>query len=714
MSPIQLSTFPSSVDALSWSPDGDLAVAGGDHVRILTSTVNSGGTLIKQRWNQWHPTNVQTNRFTNAEWPTILTQGREDFSIAAEQSTSLTTAIAWSPSGLARYRRSVLAVLTSNLLLSIWEPAGVNGQWVRVCLVNHCLFATTPVRLEGTELRKVNIRSFKWCPPIRVSPHGGSSDDSDPESRWGIHLILVANDLNEVVLLQIRRRSNPETVSQTIITEKLATHTVVVGDGEFPTAGRGTLLYAALQAQARITALSCGPWIVSSVPGNNSVHTADTLVAVILANQLRLLKVTVTLTEYDSDKKVTPRFETKALFQEFEINPSPVKLVQHRLQGPLEWIYEDESPKIILAVCTNSDFITVEIPRSSYSASEPASNKVETWEWDISSLPAEDGGPGKPHYERVSGMTVSRDEHNTSTALNVGTHGGLGAVISLKDIISKGSLVIPQWCKDMNNFRDCHAQKQGWENLTVARIWGLGSWRSVTAVLFTTHPTDMIEYRIGTGNYSYIEIAGAWNTEMLFRPDPKHSDPEYARRQREKVITFVLSHVDNLNSEDIEDQKMVYHAACCAIADGQPEAVLSQARKCFERLAVVTGADMSEEMSKCGLKSAKIFAKRIEKQSQPGGHLFEWCGICGDGGIAWSAATVAQCVNGHAFARCGLSFQIIQSADVSKFCLACRKEYVDEDLVSLNNGPQGRLFLKEFHKFDTCIYCGGKFGPFVA
>jgi hypothetical protein len=37
LSPVDLSFFPSCFDALSWSADGDLAVAAGEYVQVLVS-----------------------------------------------------------------------------------------------------------------------------------------------------------------------------------------------------------------------------------------------------------------------------------------------------------------------------------------------------------------------------------------------------------------------------------------------------------------------------------------------------------------------------------------------------------------------------------------------------------------------------------------------------------------------------------------------------
>ena len=151
-------------------------------------------------------------------------------SIGEEQSEGYCTAIAWSPPGLGRHRRCVLAVLTSNHVLSIWECVGKSANaedWKRVSVVNHALqtmFASQDgdVELQNTsagqeaidlerkkteaaktEKHKVRqrIRSFAWS---HVPPSASTTGYAGATSPLSQPYLAVSNDIGEVFVLKVR------------------------------------------------------------------------------------------------------------------------------------------------------------------------------------------------------------------------------------------------------------------------------------------------------------------------------------------------------------------------------------------------------------------------------------------------------------------------------------------------------------------------------
>lgn len=268
----------------------------------------------------------------------IYPQNRDNFSIAVEQSPSSVIGLSWSPPGLARYRRSVLAILTSNLILSLWEPVGINGQWARVCIVNHAL-QPSPGNLQdigGLDLRRASIRSFHWCSPLRVSTDGPESATA-PESRWGVQMLAIANDANEVALLRVHRPSGLQASSDAYIMTKLNIYLLDGVEKQFPMASSGSLLQSALRSKARITSVMCGPWLNLPTSENGPVHSARAMVAVVYGTELRILQTTVALGESDHEVEVTPRYEAM-----MEIRPHPfitTTSYAHRMTGPLSWLH---------------------------------------------------------------------------------------------------------------------------------------------------------------------------------------------------------------------------------------------------------------------------------------------------------------------------------------------------------------------------------------
>ncbi|KAJ5593819.1 uncharacterized protein N7459_000027 [Penicillium hispanicum] len=696
LGPIELSLFPSCFGGIDWSPDGELAVAAGEQVHILTPKTDHRINSELPNKEAWNITRIRVNVFTNAEWAMIYPQTRDDFSIAAEQSISTVLGLAWSPSGLARFRRSVLAVLTSNLILSLWEPVGAKGQWARVGIVNHAFHPNpaAPKSLTGTDLRRANIRSFQWCSPLHAPTYTATPSASvDPESRWGVQLLVVANDENEVALLQVRRLVGLQASTQAYYVEKLALLLIEPTKSQFPETCPGSLLQSALQHKARITSISCGPWLDLDISSERGVYSAVAVIATVYGTQLQFLKATVALSESDTNRQVIPRYEASSELKKHNLPSAADAWNQHRITGPLQWFYMDQTSDISLAIGVIGGLATMSIPRSIYNGSVKATNELKTQNWPTSSLADNEGSePPERHLEPIS---------------------GLSGVASLDQLGTNDGFKSPRWRKVVADLREQFDLDRDLGGEVVARIWGLASYRGITAVLFTRHPTDMIEYQVTSGERAVIGFASEetdqrLDVRSLFEPTVRQ-DQNSTRVQRQAVISYLLSGDKENLENDMENQKLIYSAACCALVDGQSESVRNQARQALERLAAMTGADLSDELANFSNESPTIPAKSNGQFAQPGAHLFEWCEIC-DAGIEWFSAKEAQCANGHLFSRCGLSFITIQEPGLSKYCSGCGTECFDEDLMSrMRDGRLGRLFAKTFEAFDTCIYCGCKF-----
>jgi hypothetical protein len=182
IAPVTLPFWPTCKNVLTWSAE-DLAVAAGEVVHILTphdTSTPSDTTAHKQ----WHTCNVRVNQFEPSEWPHQALATVTQFSLGEELSESTIVSIAWSPQGLGVYRRSVLAVLTSNLLLSLWETNGRLGSWQRTAVVNQYLPVEPSNEGAGNARRQRRVRAFAWLPIL----------PSSAESRSGRQLLAVADD----------------------------------------------------------------------------------------------------------------------------------------------------------------------------------------------------------------------------------------------------------------------------------------------------------------------------------------------------------------------------------------------------------------------------------------------------------------------------------------------------------------------------------------
>lgn len=249
-------------------------------------------------------------------------------------------------------------------------------------------------------------------------------------------------------------------------------------------------------------------------------------------------------------------------------------------------------------------------------------------------------------------MTATRDEQHDTCALHLGTTGGLSAVISLDQLDAKSQPEMPAWGKLVEDHLEQYDLNRDLGGQSVARIWGLASRRGINAVIFSRHPTDMVEYRIASDEKSIIAFAASdtereVNMQTLFAPQYDNQELRSVQEHREAVTTYLLFG-NEAAAENKESQKLIYAMACCAIVDGHGDSVRRQARHVLEHLAALTGADLSEEISKCRADNPSISAKSTAQLNGSGGSIFERCEVC-EAGIAWFAATEAQCANGHLF-----------------------------------------------------------------
>ncbi len=180
----------STQNCLAWSPDGQLALAAGEEVYLLLPHHNDS--------QPWKHVRFQVNRFTIDEWPWQEPASFKDMSIGEEQALVTVSALAWSPCGLAKHRRSVLAVLTSNLLLSLWTPYADPADpecWERVMIVNYFLIpenVPTPQKQSRTSQR---IRSMAWAP---ICPEHVERQTPFSTRKWGVFLMAITDDENGV------------------------------------------------------------------------------------------------------------------------------------------------------------------------------------------------------------------------------------------------------------------------------------------------------------------------------------------------------------------------------------------------------------------------------------------------------------------------------------------------------------------------------------
>ncbi|KIV79789.1 hypothetical protein PV11_07334 [Exophiala sideris] len=194
--PVDLPYWPTCKEALTWS-EHDLAVAAGEVVHILTPR-DALSSQEDPGQKQWHKFTLRVNQFEQAEWPYQELANIKHVSLGEEISDSTIVSLAWSPPGLGLHRRSVLAVLTSNLVLSFWETDGRLGMWKRTCIVNQHMQIQNDPQEPSRVRRKRRIRAFCWLPPIA----------SSTSLTWFPPFLVVADDICTISVFRVWKNKN--------------------------------------------------------------------------------------------------------------------------------------------------------------------------------------------------------------------------------------------------------------------------------------------------------------------------------------------------------------------------------------------------------------------------------------------------------------------------------------------------------------------------
>lgn len=282
----------------------------------------------------WTSTKVRTNVFTHQEWKVMMPTGRDEFSIGAEQSQSSVSQLAWSYQGLGLHRRCVLAVLTSNLLLSLYEADGQRRTWSRVCVVNKALEKYFESKDTSKSICASRIRSFAWCPPLKNVARNGEDDRADV--RWGEQLLTIATDSNDIVLVRVKRNHSSEVFGWRYSIDVVDHIELENLEENCSLTPKGSLWADALNSKARILNTSCGPWGTLDNERNGSKESrlkSHAIIALVLRGNLHLVNVQASMHFEDGP---TISVEGRLTLNTTVLPSKGVGSIN--FTGPLQWI----------------------------------------------------------------------------------------------------------------------------------------------------------------------------------------------------------------------------------------------------------------------------------------------------------------------------------------------------------------------------------------
>lgn len=633
--PAHIPVQPSSQECLAWSAGGELAVAAGEEVYLLVPGHGSP--------EPWTHVRITVSSFNTEEWPWQELASFKDMSIGEEQARATVTALAWSPPGLAKHGRSVLAVLTSNLILSFWASDSnptEQDSWKRVLVVNKALSS-------GSRFQQ-RIRSMAWAP---MNPRHVDRRTPFSGKKWGIPLIAVADDSNGLYILKI---------SSPFIGQSFAWDVEVLRRNSIPMHNRSnnrpSLLSLAMNANQFVDHIEFGTW----------------------------------------DGNVPVIYRTSGIVHHASLSV--------REDAPIQ-----ERPK-------------------EYSNHESLSVSLDEIR------------PGYTNMPSQLTVTPFIKARMATEREKFGLHNNIGSQV-------------------------------------VLRSWGLASFNDLIAVCVTLHPAKMVDYTAPfEGNSTILFDAGNsnGNAESIF-PWQKPAEVDVAKAQQSILDTTLDQNLQRLLALNHLDLRIIYTAFCGSLLLSDDKRLqrlqaATDSLKLIERhegntllaehralLSIKTSPQLSDhEVINIIGQMAKARGQSEPSAGTPEKNLFDLCPFCPEvqGVLPFESFTEAYCPQGHPFgrllpsylthlcltkhaARCALTFLPLLEPGITKRCMSCKREFLDEQShpgipmkVSQRLGPinisdsdfepidpaqENRKRVKHslaavlFDRFDTCPYCGGKF-----
>lgn len=268
LEPITLSTVALTTHNITWSPDAELAIGCEDSVYIylpeFTTPTSSTTTTTTSSYELTPQYNEVTLRFPTIEVrrpelnkplfdavgqefrhisPSSSSEQHQHHDPTATATTTTTTiitgmggslnhvaALQWSPCGLGRMKRSVLAVLTAAGCITVYcegasdgmgsfKVRGRNTRTLRSWVVPWAVGAGGELRVPSTagargggrgadvdDVAGDHVTAFAWANDTDAGGGDGDGGGGGGSGGHGGALLAYANDRNEVVILSVQAR----------------------------------------------------------------------------------------------------------------------------------------------------------------------------------------------------------------------------------------------------------------------------------------------------------------------------------------------------------------------------------------------------------------------------------------------------------------------------------------------------------------------------
>ena len=710
---VTLPFWPSSLDCLSWSSDNIIAVGGGDQIGILTPRLKApgpNGTL-------WNSTVFKANGFTAAKVPLLHPLTFDNFSAGEELSLRHVHALEWSPPGLGRFRQCILAVLSSNHILSLWESDGkadVAGNWKRSVIVNHALIShyaniekaeneTDQLYRERKQVSQ-RVRAFAWSSRIRDDLQNTQVAKStcEVDSKW--NLVTLSTEAGDIVILRINAPYDilfPEQTDWEV--EVLHSFNIrdIIPQSKLEELQNGDSESFLNSDRLIADHISWGRWRLESD------KTASSTLAFIAKGQLFSAQIEA---EFDAASSLTKIVR--------QIGVKNLNLSQSDLTGPLRFV-----PKTKFLICFAPDTVYCidGLASKSESGVDVTSHHLDD-RWDeVSGVAFSHHGQQAPKMEIVSHLT-------SSTA----------ATTTLSPPLDDSEVWVARvWQAKINESKDAFSKQHDLAGHVQERTWGIAAspLGEYVATAITLLPSDSIAHIIPSDCRTVVNVTQEVpfndedvpsinaldgngdhiTSEVLLFSLQKYVEQRSEAIDFDSLVQLVLQKVNSsattngveghsshpsdsdpyqtiarLRSRVLDEHDLVTERfkLLASIALGQRSGIRPTSSQTIQRL-VHEVTNLSNTLQQDGELSAKIRKtyKVLNSKLRPllpsedtpmeEDDGTETCCIC-QGPISFESVKWARCNGGHQFSRCALTFLAIQEPGISKRCGVCGAQYLNE------------------------------------
>ncbi|OJD37099.1 short-chain dehydrogenase reductase sdr [Diplodia corticola] len=733
---IILANWPSCLNSLVWSHDCILALAAGETVELLIPVLSADSNDVDtglQGTQHWINVHIRTNLFSSTEVPPIDPLPLRANSIGEEISTSDTACIEWSPPGLAKHARCALAVLTTNLNLSLWvsdsDPKVTRG-WRRALVLNHELdryfqqvYAQEEIRVElewETQRRlRRRIRSFAWSPQPRPSQ---PAEYSVQEAQFPINgsFIAVSNDDNDVVILRVDSPYSFYSPPSAQWSARAEAHFSFEPKIDLRRTPRPFLLIEAMGEQRYIGNLAWSPWTT------NSHGVPEAILAYTTNHSVHLRRIRIS--PFSSDVSL----DQTDIFSDATVGTREVHL--------LRWMPRAHGDVFYLVAFSQAGAFCFEVP-----CRDPSKTTVSTHDLD-------------KRWDTVAGCAfngLSKTEPRVQFLSQLSAP--VVATSELKlPIPPTTESRTPPFQQSIRDSEKLFSAENELAGHTHTKAWAMCSspMGDLVASGVSFHPGDMVEYTIAATSRTHIGIqpfedtAGAFilpasgglcpvedlSAETLIYCAQTWLEelPEESRAERSVRNTILEQFwralgLSNHHDDSLVDKYPETHAdgldlgERTLLAQTLRRAVYSNdkgiLKQRYGRLLTLffdpkgtTQSDDAPAIQKLVTEVLKVprwsyhDSEASQKIRTVYSSMLPWlsdaeasgmydgagetlidkhverCEICDDS-IGFESFAWARCGQGHEFVRCSLTFLAIQAPGISKLCGICGKRYLNEESV---------------------------------